>query len=192
MCTPSCLMDLENNFRLNLKEVASLQVCICIALDQPSHLDRGMEGVEISLPDVVSAVEKERKAAVDDLLMFHLKPPGVKGKNLFDRMIGRRHIKYADSKLIKKHNISDDFNSISTLKGRSQHHKDFVGINYAHKSESQIMMDVGDGSNLKVTSKAKNDNFWHVRSHSQFVNDPSCLKLMKKIYIIVPLPGIVE
>ena len=42
------------------------------------------------------------------------------------------------------------------------------------------MMDVGDGSNLKVAAKAKLDNLGHVRSHSQFVNDISRLERMKK------------
>ena len=47
-------------------------------------------------------------------------------------------------------------------------------------SEIQIMMDVGDGSNLKVVAKAKLDNLGNVRSHSQFVNDPSSLERMKQ------------
>ena len=42
MWTPSCVVDLNNNFRLNLKEVASLQVFIWLALDHPIHLDWGM------------------------------------------------------------------------------------------------------------------------------------------------------
>ena len=82
-------------------------------------------------------------------------------------MIGRRHIKYADTELIKKHKISDEFNSISTLKVRPQHHKDFMDINYAHIAERQIMMGVGDGYNLKVADKANLDNLGRVRSHSQ-------------------------
>ena len=42
MWTPSCVVDLNNKFRLNLKEVALLQVCIWLALDHPIHLDLGM------------------------------------------------------------------------------------------------------------------------------------------------------
>ena len=42
MWTPSCVMDLKNNFHLTMKEVDSLQVCIWLALDYPSHLYRGM------------------------------------------------------------------------------------------------------------------------------------------------------
>ena len=95
-------------------------------------------------------------------------------------MIGRRHVKYADEKLIKKHNISDELNRIYTLKGRHQHQKDFMDINYAHIAERKIMMDVGDGSNLKVAAKAKLDNLGHMISHSQFVNDTSRLGRMKK------------
>ena len=58
MWTPSCVMDLKNNFHLTLKEVASLQVFIWIDLDHPRHLDRGTEDVEIALPSVVAAAEK--------------------------------------------------------------------------------------------------------------------------------------
>ena len=107
--------------------------------------------------------------------MWQLKSPGTNGKKIFDHMIGRRNDKYADAKMIKKHNISDDLNSISPLKRRPQHQKDFMDINYAHISERQIMMDVGDGSNLKVAAKENLDNLGHVRSHYRFVNDPSRL-----------------
>ena len=56
MWTPSCVMDLKNNFHLTLKEVSSLQVCIWLALDHPSHLYWGMEVVEIAFPAVVADV----------------------------------------------------------------------------------------------------------------------------------------
>ena len=168
-------MDLKNNFHLTLKEVSSLEVCIWIDLDHPSQIYWGMEDVEIAFTAVFTAVEKERKAAVDDLSMWQLKPPGMKGKNIFDRMIVRRHVKYSDAKLIKNHNISDELNSIYPLKGRPQHQKDFMDINYAHITERKIMMDVGDGSNLKMAAKAKLDNLGNMRSHSQFVNDTSRL-----------------
>ena len=55
-----------------------------------------------------------------------------------------------------------------------------MGIIYAHVAERKIMMDVGDGSNLKVVGKAKLDNLGHVRYHSRFVNDPSRLEQMKQ------------
>ena len=112
--------------------------------------------------------------------MWQMKPPGMKGKNLFDHTIGRRHVKYADEKLIKKHNISDGLNRIYKLKGRPQHQKDFMDINYAHIAERKIMMDVGEGYKLKVAAKAKLDNLGHMRSHSKFINYPSCLERMKQ------------
>ena len=58
MWTPSCVMDLKNNFHLTLKEAALLHVFIWFALDHPSHIDWGIEDVEIAFPDVVSSVEK--------------------------------------------------------------------------------------------------------------------------------------
>ena len=125
-------------------------------------------------------MKKEQKVALYDILMCQLKPPGMNGKNIFGHMIGRRHFKYADAKLIKKHNISDEFNIISPLKGRPQHKKEFMDINYAHIYERKIMMDVGDGSNLKVAAKTNLENLGHVRSHYEFVNDSSRLERMKK------------
>ena len=95
-------------------------------------------------------------------------------------MIRRRHVKYSDAKLIKKHKISDELNSISPLKRRPQHQKDFMDVNYAHIAERKNMMDDGDVSNLKVAAKAKIDNLGYVRSHSRFVNYPSRLERMKQ------------
>ena len=99
----------------------------------------------------------------------------MKGKKLFNHMIGRSHVKYADAKLINNHKISDELNIISPLKGRHHHRKDFMDINYAHIAEIKIMMDICDGSNLKVAAKSKIDNLGHVRSHSKFVYDTSRL-----------------
>ena len=93
--------------------------------------------------------------AVDDISMWQLKPPVMKEKKLFYHMRGRRDVKYDDAKLIKKNKISDELNSISPFKRRPQNQKDFIYINYAHIAERHIMIDVGDGSSLKVADKEK-------------------------------------
>ena len=70
MWTPGCVMELKNNFHFTLKEVASLHIYIWLALDHPGHIYRVTEDLEIVLPAVVSAVEKDQKAAVGDILMW--------------------------------------------------------------------------------------------------------------------------
>ena len=65
-------MKMKEYFHLTLKEVASLQICIWLAIDNPSHIDSGMEDLVTADPDRVVAVENNRKSATNYLSMWQL------------------------------------------------------------------------------------------------------------------------
>lgn len=130
--TPDCLVDLKNEFSITIKEVSSLQVCIWLAIDNPAHLERGMEDSKLQLPDEVVMAKSNRKTATDGLSMWKLIPPGMKGEELFDHAIGFRCQEYAkDAESIAQHKLSDSLGIISPLKtGFPKHQKDFFRVGY--------------------------------------------------------------
>ena len=104
----------------------------------------------------------------------------MKGEDLFDHMIAMRHRNFSKSpKLMREHKISDHHHVISPKKGFPKHQQDFMNIDYANIVERRIMDDVGDSVNLKQAAKARLDNLGHVKSHSQWANDPRRLERMR-------------
>ena len=71
------------------------------ALDDPTHLERGMEYTEFThsaiLPIEVANAEKARKKAISGLKAYELKPEGMSGSELLDHAIAFRLRKYADT-----------------------------------------------------------------------------------------------
>ena len=178
--TPDCVLELRDYFQLTVKEVILLQVCVWLAIDNPSHLDRGMEDIEIDLPHQVVEVENNRVTATYDLLLWKLKLPGMKNEELFDHMVGMRYREYAKTpKLTKEHKISDHHHVISPKKGYPKHQQDIMNVQYSHIVERRIMDDVGGGVNLKQAAKARLDNLGRVKAHCESVNDHKRMYKMK-------------
>jgi hypothetical protein len=93
--SPECLVEFKDEFAVTMKEVSAFQVCVWLAIDNPDHLDRGMEDVEIEEDGEVAMVENNRGKAMDGLSMWKLKPPSMEGEKLFDHDIGYRCREYA-------------------------------------------------------------------------------------------------
>ena len=70
------------------------------ALDDPTHLDRGMEDKEFThsaiVPIEVANAEKARKKATEGLRAYELTPEGLSGSELLDHAISFRLREYSD------------------------------------------------------------------------------------------------
>lgn len=167
-----CLLELKDALALTTKLVPSLQTCVWLANDNPSHLDRGMEDVEIEdeTPDEVTNVESVRCSATDDLSMFRRVPDGMSGMELFDHMVAFRHRAYS------KNQGEHKLNPALMISPRTKSQVDMMTVDYARKVQGDIMSEVGDGVNLKYAAQSKLDNIGHLKSHCHFVNDPKSLQ----------------
>jgi len=70
------------------------------ALDDPTHLDRGMKDTEFThsaiLPIEVANAERARKKATAGLRAYELKPEGTSSSELLDHAVAFRLREYAD------------------------------------------------------------------------------------------------
>ena len=126
-----CCRELMQVLKVKLADVASLQPAIFLAIDNPSHLDRGIiyetpELTEEQADDarIVAEVESNRAKANSRLSMMQRRPPGLKREALFEHMLNFRQ--RAFSKKEDEHKISD-YLEINT---RTPHQRALMGINY--------------------------------------------------------------
>lgn len=183
-----CLLELKDALTLTAKQLPALQTCVWLAIDNPSHLDRGMEDVEIEdeTPDEVANVESARCSATDDLSMFRRVPDGMSGEDLFDHQVAFRHRAY--SKKPDEHKLDPAL----MISPRTKSQEDMLSIDYARKVQGDIMSEVGDGVNLKYAAQSKLDNIGHLKSHCHFVNDAKSLQRHEEKWNLARAMGSVE
>lgn len=175
-----CCQELSKELKVPFKDLTVLQPCIFCAIDDPSHLDRGLESSVVkapspeALPTEVVAAEETRKSANDGLTMFQRYPSHLKGEELFDHSIGFMHRQYAKKE--------DDFKISAHLNVASpanQHQKDLLTLDYHLKMQGSLMADVNAGVNLRKAAQCRLDNLGQIKSRSAFINDPTRLQRMQ-------------
>ena len=94
-----------------MSDLTTLQPCIFLAIDNPSHLDRGLEEVidriVVATKDqaAIAAIESIREKATAGLHMMQRNTDGVKAMDLFEHQVAFRQRAY--SKRESEHKISD-------------------------------------------------------------------------------------
>ena len=95
----NCILKIMKELVVTFDEAKSVQMGLWHAADDPSHLDRGLEGEEVilsaSAPKEVEMAEKVRKKATDGLASYHLCPEGMSDNELFNHAITYRLRKYS-------------------------------------------------------------------------------------------------
>ena len=142
------------------------------AIDDSSHLDRGIEDPVIGIPlgkdpNIVEA-EKRRCSATNGLPLYQLKPDGLKGTDLLDHMVGYRLRDYSQKQ--DEHKISDDLGIMTPMKGYTNKARDLFRIDYKNVLESSIMDNIPENK-LLYAARSKLDNVGAIKSHSAIVND---------------------
>lgn len=174
----NCCRELIRSLSLTMSELSALQPCIFCAMDNPTHLDRGLDeeedGVdEVVQPDEVIAAEAARKKAHHGLDLFVRAPEGLTGIKLFDHMCNFRQRSYAHKE--KDHKISDHLD----CQPRTSHQHDLMKIDYHLRMQGTIMGDVMEGVPLEKAAQVRLDNLGQVKSRSQFINDPRRLNALR-------------
>ena len=156
----------------------ALQSCVHLAIEHPSHLDRGtpLESDVISQTEddaIAAEVESNRRKADDGLSEFTRIPPGLKGHKLFFHMIKFRQRKYG--KISEQHKITGGLN----VEVRTRHQDMLLSIDYHRQIQGQIQDQIGEGSTLEKAARVRLDNLGLVQSHSCFANAPERLRRLK-------------
>jgi hypothetical protein len=72
MVSADCLLELMDKLLVDQKELASLQTCVWMAIEAPTHIERGMDALEVDQEFPVEVVDAEasRTKATSDLNIF--------------------------------------------------------------------------------------------------------------------------
>jgi len=168
----ACIKTLHEECSIPYNDMGSLQACVHLAQENPSHLQRGLpdDDTQAEVPvaaagdndssDVVAKVEASRKKANHGLRTFQLKPSDLSGTALLDHMIRFRRREYESRE--EEHAISKGLD----VKIRTKH-------------QEQIMGKVGEGTSLDKAAKVRLDNLGLIANQSAFVNNPVRLRRLE-------------
>ena len=91
MWNVECVREMMSTLLVTVNEMSVLQLGVWHAINDPSHLDRGMEDADLShkspLTNEVTEVEAARHKATHNLPAFTFKPEGMTGKELLDHFV---------------------------------------------------------------------------------------------------------
>ena len=77
--------------KVNLSDLTSLQPCIFLAMEFPSHIKRGLVKVEESDETVaearVASIEEQQATSTTGLSMFERRPEGLHGMGAFRNQV---------------------------------------------------------------------------------------------------------
>ena len=180
-----CVMRLHQELSVKISEIPALQPCIFLAIENPSHLTRGLieedEEVEEEEDDdevvkgreIIEEVEGTRAKANEGLSMWTRLPPGLSNEEAFIHMIEYRQRRYAKKK--EQHKISDSL----LVSPRNHHQRSLMGIRYDLEMQGNLMEDVHEGVPLEKAAQVRLDNLAQIKSRTQFINDPERLQRLK-------------
>jgi hypothetical protein len=122
-------------------ELVSLQTCVWLAIEDPSHIERGMEELEVEqdLPAEVVQAEASRKKATSDLKHFRCVPDGMTGIELFHHQIAFCQRAYARKP--HEHRIDP---ALGVFSPKKKEQKNLLSVDYAYKVQGDIMQAVGE------------------------------------------------
>jgi hypothetical protein len=96
-----CFKELRDVCSIPIKDMQHLRVCIECAKEHAEQLDRDAPDADTivvakSNPDIIVAAQADLKGATHGLDSFLIKPPGLKGMDLF------KHLRYKSVGLLRK------------------------------------------------------------------------------------------
>ena len=179
-----CCSALITALKIKMSDLTTLQPCIFLAIDNPSHLDRGFEEVidrivagDVATKDqaAIAAIETIREKANTGLHMMQRNPDGVKGMDLFEHQVAFRQRAY--SKRESEHKISDSL----ACSPRTSHQRSLMSVDYHLKIQGDLMADSGEaGFSLQKAAQVRLDNLGLVKNHSCFINNPKRIELLEQ------------
>ena len=166
--TPACLTKLYTDAHVPYPEMQKLRLCVDAAKENPSHLDMG-----IPMGNTNALVAPELAAAVaalppvtDGLDSFQLKPPGLKGKHLFEHMV-RFRAHHADS-------LAPSF-----IDDLTADQKAIISPTQQDLTVRSILRDAGGSGATKKLAQRKLNNSGAITSHCGLQNQPERIKKLK-------------
>ena len=133
--------------KVSLADLPSLQPCIFLAIEHPSHVQHsvvdGETLVDDPVEDEVAAVEHRQEMTTAGLSMFKRQPEGLRGLASFNHQVNFRQRAYATKE--PEHRISAH---LDTAPPYTYHQGALMSIDYAKKVQGKMMADLNAGVSL--------------------------------------------
>jgi hypothetical protein len=181
-----CLKELQDVCSIPIKDMQHLQVCIECAKEHAEQLDRDAPDADTivvakSNPDIIVAALAALKGATHGLDSFLIKPPELKGMDLF------KHLRYKSVTSPTAKEAPSNFLDVEVT-------DDQRGIlKTTHETtltRREIMKDVGEGAVKKLAAR-RLDNMNTIKPHSGVVNNEERLaKYVNKNEMTKSIAGI--
>jgi len=124
---------------------------------------------------VADAKEGIRKAN-DGLAMFQLKPPGMKGMQLFEHMTAQRMMRYgAKPHLIKEHRIDPAL----ACSPQTKHQAALMEVDYEHRAKGAMLANIREGMPKHKAAQVRLNGLAYIKARSGSVNDPERMGRME-------------
>ena len=163
-----CILMLKRECKVVMSSMSTLQTCITLAIEDPSHLRRGIpaedaEEEERVVEDEEAEAEEKRVKADHGLTMLKRVPDHLSGMELFEHQVRFRQRHYGkDGNIISAHLM---------VSPRGKFQNNMLAPDFASSVQHHIMRDIGTGGTERL-SQRKLDCLGYIKSHSCFVNDP--------------------
>ena len=162
--------------RIHHRPVGSHIVRSGFCMEDPSHLDRGVEEdspVPDEIPAEIAAAEAVRKDATHDLSYYRLRPSTKKGVHLLDHMY--EHGQRAYKNKPNEYGVSKHLD----VAIRTPHQRVLNEVDYRQQIMATIMEDVDAGISRKQAVKTRLNQLGQVGGQSAFINDPETNELQR-------------
>jgi hypothetical protein len=174
----ACVKKLLSKAHVPMTEMQNVRVAIELAVEDPSHLERGRPEVcGVEQPAEVRAVQAKVASVTSGLRTFELHPKAADGKpllsglDLFDHLVkmARRSVPTGiDLKPSAALDVEYSQQQQSIINPRAIDYSMHEIAKHAHGADAQQAM-----------AKRKLDNLGYVRGDSGFANDPDRIRRLK-------------
>jgi type II secretory pathway component PulJ len=180
----NCIHELVTTLKVPMSELVALQTCIFLAIENPSHINRGLvedededsssaHAVAPVINQEVAEAEANRKNALSGLSLFQRKPEGMTGMDAFYHQVNFRQRAYANKP--DEHKI----NPALMVSPRNHHQRALMDIEYTKKVQGTLMRDISEGVPREQAARVRLDNVAQIKHHSQFINDPARIERLE-------------
>lgn len=166
-----CCLELSRALAVPMKDLPALQTSIFCAIDDPTHLHRGMEEdrVEPVVPEEVQQLESNRVKANADLSLFQRCPEGMVGEELFDHSVRWLQCRYHNKP--KEYELS----SYLAVSPCNHHQQALLSLDYHQRVMGSLADDLKEGVPKRKAVQCHINNFGHWQSHSKVINNPQSI-----------------
>lgn len=173
----ACVRELHERAHIPMADMHNLRVCLELAAEDPTHLERSMPEASSATPDAVVSGQAAMTGVAQGLVTFQLHPKGPDGKQLYTGMAKFEHlVKMARRSAPREQQLAPSAHLGVEITPDQQKLLDPTAQDYAMHT---IMSTTHGEGAKKAMAQRKLDALGNMRGACGFANDPERLKRLE-------------